>query len=427
VLLRRTLPAHVAVPLLATLVAAASVIGADARWLAAVGALVARGTLPHSLPFATAPTSGWHDVPALAQLVFHWLEAAFGDRGLVLLQVVAIAGAFTILAVALRRQGATPGAVTLVGALVVVGSVESLGVVRSGLFSLVFFPALLWLLEEEDGRFWLVVPLLALWSNLHGAVLIGCLVLWVHVFVARRRAIPAAAVATVAICATPALWHTPAYYHAVSQNEAAQRGTELWAPLALNLFDVLLVAAVLALLVLARRSMRAWELVAAIVLAVGTIKAARFGEWLLLLLAFPAARGTRIVTLTRVPAVVVPLFLVAVALALARAPDDGGAQLAAQAAKARVPVLADTVLAERVELAGGLVWVADPIDAFRRRDQALYLDWLDGRASGRRAVDHARLVLVDPISDAGKAAARDPRLVRIARDSRAVLYRVRTR
>jgi hypothetical protein len=85
------------------------------------------------------------------------------------------------------------------------------------------------------------------------------------------------------------------------------------------------------------------------------------------------------------------------------------------------------VLAERVELAGGLVWVADPIDAFRRRDQALYLDWLDGRASGRRAVDHARLVLVDPTSDAGKAAARDPRLVRIARDSRAVLYRVRTR
>jgi hypothetical protein len=92
-----------------------------------------------------------------------------------------------------------------------------------------------------------------------------------------------------------------------------------------------------------------------------------------------------------------------------------------------VPVLADAVLAEQVELAGGLVWVADPIDAFRRRDQALYLDWIEGRASGRAALDHARLVLVSPTSKAGKASARDPRLVRIGRDTRAVLYRVRGR
>jgi hypothetical protein len=85
------------------------------------------------------------------------------------------------------------------------------------------------------------------------------------------------------------------------------------------------------------------------------------------------------------------------------------------------------VLAEQVELAGGRVWVGDPIDAFRRRDQALYLDWLDGRASGRAALDHARLVLVRPGSKAANAAARDPRLVRIARDARAELYRVRPR
>jgi hypothetical protein len=168
--------------------------------------------------------------------------------------------------------------------------------------------------------------------------------------------------------------------------------------------------------------------VTAAVLAAATVRAARYGEWLVLLLAFPAARGVRLAVPARVPAVVAPLFLAVIALILARTPYDAGSKrLAAQAARTQEPVLAEAVLAEQVELAGGRVWVADPIDAFRRRDQALYLDWLDGRASGRAALDHARLVLVRPGSKAANAAARDPRLVRIARDARAELYRVRPR
>jgi hypothetical protein len=71
------------------------------------------------------------------------------------------------------------------------------------------------------------------------------------------------------------------------------------------------------------------------------------------------------------------------------------------------------------------VWVADPIDAFRRRDQRLYLDWLAGRPAGRAAVRHARLVLVSRTSSAGRVAAHDARLVRIAAESDGVLYRVR--
>jgi hypothetical protein len=428
VLLRRTLPSYAVVPLFAALIAAAAVIGADARWLAAIGAIVARGTLPHSLPFATAPTSGWHDVPALAELVFHWLHAAFGDRGLELLNVIGVATGFGVLVVALRRQGATAAAVTLVGLVVFVGSLPEIGAVRNGLFSLALFPVLLWLIEDERADLRLVVPLFALWSNLHGAVLVGCGVLWLHVLVARRRAIPTAALATLALCATPALWYTPAYYWTVSTNEAARRGVELWAPLGLRPFDIVLVLAAVALAVLARRRFRLWELVTAAVLAAATIRAARYGEWLILLLAFPAARAVRLTVPARVPVLVVPLFAIAIVLGLARTPYDAGSRrLAAEAARARVPVLADAVLAEQVELAGGLVWVADPIDAFRRRDQALYLEWIEGRASGRAALDHARLVLVSPTSKAGKASARDPRLVRIGRDTRAVLYRVRGR
>lgn len=430
---RRRLPAHLVVPLAVAAIASFAVIGADSLWLAAVGRYVARGTIPHELPFATAPTSGWHDVPALAQLVFHALEAAFGDRGLIGAQVVAATTAFAALAAGLRRQGAGPRAIAGVSALVVVGAIADVVVVRNGLFTLVLLPLLLWLLEEEAAhpsrRIWLAVPLVALWSNLHGAALVGVGLLAAYALVERRSALPVALACAVALCATPELWHTPAYYLAVARNEAARRGVGLWAPLQANTFDALLVACAVVLLVLARRRVawRRFELLAAVGLALATIRAARLGEALLFVLAYPAARalgGRRPAT---VPAllVVVPLAAV-VAVNLARTPfDTGDRRLAAAAAATGLPVLAEQVLAEQVELDGGRVWVANPIDAFRRRDQALYLDWLAGSARGRAAVRRVSLVLVLRSSAAGRAAERDPRLRRIRSDSRAALYAVR--
>jgi hypothetical protein len=126
----------------------------------------------------------------------------------------------------------------------------------------------------------------------------------------------------------------------------------------------------------------------------------------------------------------VPLFVPA-ALALVvlagviRTPFDAGSgRLAREAAATGRPVLADSVLPEQVALAGGRVWVSDPLDAFHRADQALYLDWLAGNADGASAVAHAGLVLVRRTGPAGRVAARDPRLVRIDSDANVVLYRV---
>jgi hypothetical protein len=89
------------------------------------------------------------------------------------------------------------------------------------------------------------------------------------------------------------------------------------------------------------------------------------------------------------------------------------------------PVLATSMLGEQVALAGGHIWVDEPIDAFRPADQALYLDWLFGKPGGGAAVSHAAYVLVKPESPPAKLAARDPRLVRVAATRGAVLYRVR--
>jgi hypothetical protein len=425
-------PAWFVVPLAAAAVAAIAVVGADSRWLAAVGAIVASGHLPDSLPFATAPTDNWQNVPVLGELIFHWLHTLFGERGLVLAQVVAALIGFGALMAGLRRQGTSAATATAVGLLVLAGALPLVGVVRNELFSLACFPLLLLILEGEtrrpSRRLWLVVPLVALWTNLHGTVLVGLSLLAAYILTARRRAFPVLVAALLAACATPVLWRTPEYYWSVAHNEAARLGVGLWAPLGTGRFDVLLVLCACALVLAATtgRAWAPWELIGVVLLVVGAVGAARFGIWLLFVAAYPAARGR--VQLRRPATVHVAVLagLAALALAALMRPtyDPGSRRLAAQAARMHQPVLADALLAEQVELAGGKVWVADPIDAFRHADQRLYLSWLAGERGGTAAVGHARLVFVQSTSPAGRAAAGDARLTRVARDRSFVLYRV---
>jgi anaerobic selenocysteine-containing dehydrogenase len=87
------------------------------------------------------------------------------------------------------------------------------------------------------------------------------------------------------------------------------------------------------------------------------------------------------------------------------------------------PVLAEDLLAEQVADAGGRVWVANPIDAFRTSDQRLYVDWLRGRPAGDAALAHApRAVLVRLDSKAEHRLRSDARFRRVASDTGAVLY-----
>jgi hypothetical protein len=429
---RSTRPTHLLVPLVAAALASFAVIGADARWLAALGATIAQGHLPSSLAFATAPTDGWQNVPVLAELIFHWLNALLGARGLVLAQVAAALIGFGALVVGVRRQGATAATAAAVGFLVLAGALPLVVVVRNELFSLALFPLLLLLLEEEtrrpSRRIWLAVPLILLWTNQHGSVLLGLGLLGAYVLTRRARALPVLAAALVAACATPVLWRTPEYYWSVAHNEAARLRVGLWAPLGTGAFDLLLVVCALALLLAAikGRAWTAWELVSLLVLAGSTVQHARIGAWLLFLAAYPAARGLKL----RRPGSVHVAVLLAVAafglIGLVHSPlDVGSSRLAAQAARTHEPVLAEGLLAEQVELDGGRVWVANPIDAFRHADQRLYLRWLDGDPRGAAAVGHASLVLVKASNPAGLAAAADPRLVRVSTDGAFVLYRVR--
>ena len=421
------------VPLLAAAAASYAVVGADGRWLAAVGARVAQGHLPDSLSFATAPTEGWPNAPALAELLFHLLYAGLGERGLIAAQVAAALVGYGALALGLRREARSTASVFLVALLVLAGSLAAVLVVRNALFSLALFPVLILIVEndarEPSRRIWLVVPLLALWTNLHGSAVVGLAVLAAYVVLARRRAAPVLVAGALALCATPLLLNTPRYYLAVAQNEAARRGVGLWASLGTGAFDLVYVVSALALiaaaLISSRRMWRNWELACIAPLAVASVHAARLGPWLLFIAAYPAVRAVDFRRPTAVSALVPVGLVVLAVIGLVHHPYDGGSRrLASEAAGLGLPVLADGLLAEQVVIAGGTVWVADPIEAFRHRDQRLYLDWLAGNREGRAAVEHAGLVLVDRSSPAGHAAAHDARLTVVSADRRAVLYRV---
>ena len=422
----------------AALAASLAIIGGDALWLVPLGHDVAHGHLPGSISFASAPTSGWHDVPALAELVFWALYRVLGgDRGLLVAQIVGAAVAFGALARGLGRE-ATGGAVLVVSAIVLAGMTPAIVIVSGSVFSLALFPVLLALLESEtrtpSRRVWLAVPLLTLWGNLHGAVLVGWSLLACYLAFERSRrerglSALVLGAGTLALFANPTLWRTPLYYRGVFESQLARHGEGLWAPLGTSGLDILLAAVVFVLVGLAlafRGPVRLWEGVALIGLVGATVHIARNGTWLLFVLAYPAARALRLPSpKPRLLGLAVAIIGAGALAGVARGPLDPGSRALAQfVARTGKPVLATALLGQQVAASGGRVWVENPIDAFRQSDQRLYLDWLSGKPSGAAAVPHAAFVLVNAGSRAARVAATDNRLTFVRERGGSELYRV---
>ena len=435
----------IAVGLGTALCALFATVGADARWLAALGhEIVERGGIPAGIPFAAAPSRGWDNVPVLGELVFHALDALGGDRGLITAQLVAAAAALALVARDMRAAGAADAPRALVLLALPFAAAPAFIVVRSQLFSLALFPLLLLLLRSEartpSRRIWLLVPLVALWTNLHGGVLVGLAVAGAYLVLHRLRREPAVAIGVLAVSAsalfaTPALLHTSDYYLGVLHSEAAARGEGMWAPLSLHSpFDVAFLVLGIPLLVAALRSRLAlWELAALAALAASALDASRNEVWFVLFAAGPAALALTHLRLARLTAsprtalacACVPAAILVLGVAQAPAQSGAGARLREEAAAAArgTPILADAIDAERLALDGKTIWISNPLDAFGRRQQRLYLDWLAGRPSGDRVLAQThRVVLVAVGSPAQRRLARDRAFYEVARDRESVLY-----
>ena len=427
----------------ATLCAAVSAVGADARWLAALGSAITRaGRIPSSIPYAAAPSHDWVNVPVLGELVFHWLDALGGDRGLVAAQAVAVAVMLTLLLRDMRAAGASDGARALVIVGIPFATVSALLVVRAQLFSLPLFALAVLLLRTEarrpSHRLWLLVPLVALWSNLHGAVLTGLAVATVYLLVDRLRrdrwtALGVLAASWGALFVTPAFARTGEYYLGVLHSEPAVSGFGLWAPLSLrNPLDVVFMAVAVPLLWFAVRARpKTWELVSMVLLAIATVHVGRNSVWLVLFVAAPAACGLRLRGVVSARGVllasawVVPIVLLVAAISRGPMQTVAGPALRGQAVRLAggQPILADSEDAEQLALDGRRVWIANPIDAFARNDQRAYLSWLQGRGAGDTLLRRHDVVLVQVDSKAQQRLARDDAFREVERDAVAVLYK----
>jgi hypothetical protein len=136
----------------------------------------------HGLPSTdhlTVAGSGrpWVDQQWLAHLLMYDLWRVGGDAAVGASSAVAFALAFGMLAVLLLRRGAAP-----VGVLLALGGalVQCLlfAETRAQSYAYPLFVGLLWILLAQSDRTWLrraalALPLLVLWANVHGSVLLG--------------------------------------------------------------------------------------------------------------------------------------------------------------------------------------------------------------------------------------------------------------
>ncbi len=217
------------------------------RWIAAHG-------IPHHEVF-TAGAWGrpWIDQQWLAEIIDYeaWRAGGYGALGV--LNAAAIAGAYAGLAAILMRRGASMALTVAACALAVFMALPAV-FIRAQDLALPLFVGLLALCLSDSERdrprahVMLVVPLLVLWANLHGSVLVGvglaCAYLAYRGAVLIRHGHRAggvgywalAAVVTLTPLATPYGWHIVEYYRGLIGNSGVaaaapeDRPPSLWDP-----------------------------------------------------------------------------------------------------------------------------------------------------------------------------------------------------
>jgi hypothetical protein len=138
--------------------------------------VVQHGLPQHDQLMALSHGARWVDQQWLAQVIFYELARLGGIQAAAILHVLLLAGAFAIAVVAARRRGASPTTVLWVG-LACVFVAPWAWQLRAQSFAYPLFAGTLWLLSADSRapsrRVLLVLPLLAVWANLHGSVVLG--------------------------------------------------------------------------------------------------------------------------------------------------------------------------------------------------------------------------------------------------------------
>ena len=147
-----------------------------------------RDIFQHGLPHENQLTvwsygTHWVDQQWLAQTAFYGLERLGGIRLVLLVHGLLMTAGFVVGLAAARARGATARSVAIVAAICLLLAPWGLQM-RAQAFAPVLFAALLWLLVSDSRapsrRVLWVLPILALWANLHGTVVLGAVLVAVR-------------------------------------------------------------------------------------------------------------------------------------------------------------------------------------------------------------------------------------------------------
>jgi len=203
---------------------ASSIVVGDTWLTLMAGREVVENGLPHT-EHLTLLGDGrtWTDQQWLAQVVFYTAHAVAGMRAVILLGIAFVVLALGLAAATARTGGASSRSTFVVGLLAILAGPWG-WTLRAQTVALPCFAAALWLLVDASRngtrrRTLLVLPLLVVWANLHGSVVLGAILtmlLGVVELVRTRRAawIPLALVvlSPFAVLASPYGWKLVAYY-----------------------------------------------------------------------------------------------------------------------------------------------------------------------------------------------------------------------
>lgn len=270
-------------------------------WLALVsGREIAQHGLPsHDMLAVWTHARRWVDQQWLAQLLFYWIWRIGGIKLALLAHALLTTGALAAAAALSRRLGGTARSATWVCLPVLVAYYPEAAVMRPQSFAYPLFVAVLWLLvtnaRSPSRTVFAAFPLLIVWGNLHGSVLLGAGLVSLAGVVGvveslrgqprrlSRRSLALALGAWPCLLVSPYALHLPGYYEKILVGGDFSHFVTEWAPTTLTAATApvyLLVLASMWLLGRAGGRVSAFEKLALLATGVLAFQALRNTAWL---------------------------------------------------------------------------------------------------------------------------------------------------
>ncbi|MGH3056289.1 MAG: hypothetical protein ACRDL7_15050, partial [Gaiellaceae bacterium] len=273
-------------------------LGGDG-WLALVAG---RWIVQHGLPFHNTQTvwnhgDRWTDQQWLGQLAIYGVWRLGGIPLTMLVHAVFATSGLVVAAVVARKNGATARVVTWVAIPALLAYYPVAAVMRTQTFAFPLFAATLGLVladvRQPSRRVFLTLPLLVLWANLHGSVLLGCGLVALHGLISavkeRRpsaRSLALLIAPWLCLFASPYALHLPAYYEKILFGSDFKHLITEWAPTTLGIVTApvfLLVFGGLWLMGRSWRSLPVYDQLAFVAIALVSFQAIRNIAWIALI------------------------------------------------------------------------------------------------------------------------------------------------